>query len=60
MFQGIFEKWGCGDVDWLNLSWTGTGGKLVRMAVSLVRSTVGIYYLYNNDCASWNLLAKCN
>jgi hypothetical protein len=43
MFQWIFEKWGCGDVDWLNLNWIATGGKLARMAVSLVLSTVGIY-----------------
>jgi len=60
MFQWIFEKWGSGDVDWLNQNWTGTGGKLVRMAVSLVLSMVGIYYLYKNDSAFWNSLAKCN
>jgi len=60
MFQWIFEKWGCGDVDWLNVNWAGTGGKLVRMAVSLVLSMVGMYYLYKNDSASWNLLAECN
>jgi hypothetical protein len=36
IFKWILEEWGWEDVDWLSLNWTRTGGRLVRIAVSLV------------------------
>jgi hypothetical protein len=49
--------WGCGLAE---CELNSDSDRLVRMAVSLVLSTVEIYYLYKNDSASWNFLAKYN